>query len=61
MDNRIKDSKLDADLKTIKEMEADSVKYDNEYENDFDMDIQNFELHTYQDTLPKINNKKNFD
>ena len=61
MDNRIKDSKLDADLKTIKEMEADSVKYDNEYENDFDMDIQNFELHTYQDTLPKINHKKNFD
>lgn len=60
MESRMKDNKLDADLKTIKEIDADSVKYDKEYENDFYIDAQHFELKTYQDTQPYINQRNLF-
>jgi hypothetical protein len=58
MDNRIKDNKLEQDLKTIVECEADSVYNEGVDDNDFEDNFEHLSKHSNQDTEPNLEDFK---
>ena len=53
-DNKLKENKLAADLKTIKECEADSWNYENEEANDFEVNFNHLQLRSHEDPCPQF-------
>lgn len=56
MESRIKDNKLDQDLKTIVECEVDSANNDCCEDLEFEMNFNHLELRSQQDTRPDFKN-----
>lgn len=54
MDSRIKDNKLDGDLKTIVECEADSAKDECNDDFDFEENFNHLELRSEKPPRPKF-------
>lgn len=59
MDNRIKDNKLEQDLKTIVECEADSAKDEGNDDPEFEANFGHLELRSHRDIKPNFENMKN--